>query len=84
MSLLFIYNLPSEKALPSSASNVFNASQPTTTNNTSGSTNATGALSENVTSSFGNATVGLQNATVGLANATKAYKTFPIFLLPHE
>jgi hypothetical protein len=73
--LFFIYNLPLEKALSSSASSVLNASQPTTTNITSGSTNttnATGALSENVTSSLGNATVALENATAGLANATKA------------
>jgi hypothetical protein len=52
-----------------------NASQPTTTNITSGSTNstnATGALSENVTSSLGNATLALENATAGLTNATKA------------
>ncbi len=75
MSLLFTYYLPSEKALSSSASPALNASQPTTTNITSGSTNATnatGVLSENVTSSLGNATVALQNATVGLVNATKA------------
>ena len=73
--LFFIYNLPLEKALSSSASPVLNASQPTTTNITSGSTNttnATGALSENITSSLGNATVALENATAGLANATKA------------
>jgi Bacterial Ig-like domain len=75
VSLFFIYNLPLEKALSSSASPVLNASQPTTTNITSGSTNATnatGALSENITSSLGNATVALENATAGLANATKA------------
>ena len=75
VSLFFIYNFPLEKALSSSASPVLNASQPTTTNITSGSTNttnATNALSENITSSLGNATVALENATAGLANATKA------------
>ena len=75
VSLFFIYNLPLEKALSSSVSPVLNASQPTTTNITSGSTNttnATGALSENITSSLGNATVALENATARLANATKA------------
>jgi hypothetical protein len=75
VSLFFIYNFPLEKALSSSASPVLNASQPTTTNITSGSTNttnATSALSENITSDLGNATVALENATAGLANATKA------------
>jgi hypothetical protein len=75
VSLLFIYNFPLEKALSSSASPVLNASEPTTTNITRGSTNTTNAtsvLSENITSSLGNATVALENATAGLANATKA------------
>jgi hypothetical protein len=73
--LLFIYNLPPEKAQSSSASPMLNATEPNTTNTTSSSTNgtnATGALSENVTSTLGNATVALHNATAGLVNATKA------------
>jgi len=75
ISLSFIYNLPSEKALSTSAPSILNTSQPTATNISTGSantTNASSALSENVTSSLGNATVALENATAGLANATKA------------
>jgi hypothetical protein len=69
--------LPSEKALASSNSSALNASESmmaTTTigGSTNTTTNATGAISENVTSRLENATRPLENATIALTNATIA------------
>ena len=73
VSLLFIDNLSSEKALASFSLPTPNASK-TLTNTTGGltnTTNATSAISENVTGKLENTTA-LENATAALTNATEA------------
>jgi hypothetical protein len=70
--LLFIENLSSEGQLASAS--LSNATV-TTTNTSSGlanATSATGAVSENLTSTLGNATIALENATAVATNATAA------------
>jgi membrane protein implicated in regulation of membrane protease activity len=70
--LLFIENLSSVGQLASAS--LSNATV-TTTNTSSGlanATSATGAVSENLTSTLGNATIALENATAVATNATAA------------
>ncbi|MDQ4012295.1 MAG: Ig-like domain-containing protein [Thermoproteota archaeon] len=70
--LLFIENLSSVGQLASAS--LSNATV-TTTNTSSGlanATTATGAVSENLTSTLGNATIALENATAVATNATAA------------
>jgi succinate dehydrogenase/fumarate reductase cytochrome b subunit len=74
VSLLFIDNLYSEKALASFSIPAPNASK-SMTNTTGGlnnATNATNAISENVTGKLENTTSALENATAALTNATEA------------
>jgi hypothetical protein len=76
VSLLSIYNLPSERAaLASSPSPALNDSQSNTNTITRGPTNSTngaGAITETLNNTLGNATKALENATAGLTNATRA------------
>ena len=81
VSLLFIGNLSAEKVLASSSLPAPNASRSltTTTAGLTNTTNATNAISENVTGTLANATSALENATnitqnttTALANATAA------------
>ena len=74
VSLLFIDNLYSEKALASFSIPAPNASK-SMTNTTGGlnnANNATNAVSENVTNTLANATNIIQNTTGALTNATAA------------
>jgi hypothetical protein len=74
VSLLFIDNLYSEKALASFSIPAPNSSK-SMTNTTGGlnnATNATNAISENVTGTLANATNIIQNTTSALTNATAA------------
>jgi heme/copper-type cytochrome/quinol oxidase subunit 4 len=71
ISLLFIENLVSERALATSPSVALNDSQSNTNATTSGSTNTTNASGANLTFTLGNATVALENATAVAANATR-------------
>jgi hypothetical protein len=81
VSLLFIYDLPSERALASSPSLALNDSESNTNATTSGSTtnttDGTGAISETLNNTLGNATLALENATAGLTNATRALQNIP-------
>ena len=75
VSLLFIDNLSSEKVLSSSSLPAPNASKSlisTTTAGLTNTTNATNAISENVTDTLANATSALENATNITQNTTSA------------
>jgi hypothetical protein len=74
VSLLFIDNLSSEKAIASLSLPVTNDSNSltTTTGVLTNTTNATSAISENVTGKLENTTSALENATAALTNATEA------------
>jgi hypothetical protein len=74
ISLLFIDNLSSEKAVATSFSSAPNSTEPlrTTTDGLTNTTNATGALSEIVNDRLKNTTSALENATAALTNATNA------------
>jgi succinate dehydrogenase/fumarate reductase cytochrome b subunit len=74
VSLLFIDNLSSEKAIASLSLPVTNDSNSltTTTGVLTNTTNATNAISENVTGKLENTTSALENATAALTNATEA------------
>jgi succinate dehydrogenase/fumarate reductase cytochrome b subunit len=74
VSLLFIDNLSSEKVLASSSLPAPNASRSltTTTAGLTNTTNATNAISENVTGTLANATSALENATNITQNTTSA------------
>jgi succinate dehydrogenase/fumarate reductase cytochrome b subunit len=74
ISLLFIDNLSSEKALSSFSLPVPNSSKSmtTTTDGLTNTTNATSPISENVTGKLENTTSALENATAALTNATEA------------
>jgi hypothetical protein len=74
VSILFIDNLSSEKALASFSLLAPNANRSMTTTGGAliNTTNITSAISENVTTTLENATSVLENATVALTNATQA------------
>jgi methyl-accepting chemotaxis protein len=74
ISLLFIDNLSSEKALASFSLPVPNSSKSmtTTTDGLTNTTNATSHISENVTGKLEYTTSALENATAALTNATEA------------
>jgi hypothetical protein len=74
VSLLFIDNLSSEKAIASLSFPATNDSNSltATTGGVTNTTNATNAVSENVTGKLENTTSALENATAALTNATKA------------
>ena len=74
VSLLFIDNLSSEKVLASSSLPAPNASRSLTTTiaGLTNTTNATNAISENVTGTLANATSALENATNITQNTTSA------------
>ena len=74
VSILFIDNLPSEKAIASfslPATNDTN-SLTATAGGVTNTTNATSAVAENVTGKLENTTSALENATAALTNATQA------------
>ena len=74
VSILFIDNLSSEKAIASFSLPATNDSNSliATTGGVTNTTNATSAVSENVTSKLENTTSALENATAALTNATEA------------
>lgn len=74
VSLLFIDNLSSEKAIASLSLPATNDSNSltATTGGVTNTTNATSAVSENVTGKLENTTSALENATAALTNATQA------------
>ena len=74
ISLLFIDNLSSEKALSSFSLPVPNSSKSmtTTTDGLTNTTNVTSPISENVTGKLENTTSALENATAALTNAIEA------------
>jgi hypothetical protein len=74
ISLLFIDNLSSEKALASFSLPVpnFSKSMTTATGVLINTTNATSAISENVIGKLENTTSALENATAALTNATES------------
>jgi Bacterial Ig-like domain len=85
VSLFFIYDVPSERAIASSPSLALNDSESNTNATTSGSTtnstDGTGAITETLNNTLGNATLALENATAGLTNATRALQnisTIPV------
>jgi heme/copper-type cytochrome/quinol oxidase subunit 4 len=71
ISLLFIENLSSERALATSPSVALNDSQSNTNATTSGSTNTTNATGANLAFTLENATIALENATAVATNATR-------------
>jgi Bacterial Ig-like domain len=74
VSLLFIDNLSSEKAIASLSLPATNDSNSltATTGGVTNTTNATSAVSENVTGKLENTTGALENATAALTNATES------------
>ena len=74
ISLLFIDNLSSEKAMASLSLPATNGSNSltATTGGVTNTTNATSAVSENVTGKLENTTNALENATAALTNAIEA------------
>jgi hypothetical protein len=81
-TLLFVNNLSSEKVLASSSLPALNTGKSLTTTaaRLTNTTNATNAISENVTGILANATSALENATAALTNATQALHN--IFSIP--
>ena len=84
ISLLFIDNLSSEKALASFSLPVpnFSKSMTTATGVLINTTNATSAISENVIGKLENTTSALENATAALTNATESLQNISSIFAP--